>query len=663
MGKNQTVKHIFIMMLAAMLALGMSVTVPAASVKVKKVSTKSPSGSSKIVYVAKKKKVKLSTTVTVTPNKAKNKKVTYKSSNKKIATVSSKGVIKGIKTGTAKITVTSKKNKKKKDTIKVKVVKNAVTKVKLNKTKTNLSIGGTMNLKASVTAKKGSYKKVKWSTSNSKIATVKSGKVYAKKAGTVKITAKALDGSGKKATCTITVTEQKVNVQSITFVNPAKKDSTSKLIVSLSKAQVLSESNFTVKRKESQMSTQYNKTLKIEDFYTANNKDYEIELKENFDIGNVAGVTVTGISGVQTAEAVFSPAGTDDKEICLSGVVGEVIDQSIYGNNALGTCAIKVVEGNLPSGLSIKEDCIVGTYQGVLDNQKVVLQLTDERGVTSKVTCVFVVGDDTHLVAENAVRGTKSDDICVPSRQYDEYIDCYGGSGTYKAALIDNPGGYFSINNDSDGDSDILVTVNENENIAPGTYTAKVRFTDTKNSALTYDATVTFVFQNVVKVTTTYTNQEAAGNIPYLSYENLSTEDIYGTSDYDYDKKAFIAYVPAGTYNVYYRTAGKKVVLARKVAINGDASFTYTIPTIGRIKGTANKESAPGEDLRVYLYKADDMSESIDYDWADSQTNYNFSLLPAGRYVLQVRMDNKVIYTSDPIEVNNNTITNNINLK
>ena len=33
-------------------------------------------------------------------------KVTYKSNNKKIATVSSKGTIKGIKKGTAKITVT-----------------------------------------------------------------------------------------------------------------------------------------------------------------------------------------------------------------------------------------------------------------------------------------------------------------------------------------------------------------------------------------------------------------------------------------------------------------------------------------------------------------------------------------------------------------------------
>lgn len=45
---------------------------------------------------------------TVTPKKATNTKVTYKSSNKKVATVSSKGVIKAVAAGTAKITVKAK---------------------------------------------------------------------------------------------------------------------------------------------------------------------------------------------------------------------------------------------------------------------------------------------------------------------------------------------------------------------------------------------------------------------------------------------------------------------------------------------------------------------------------------------------------------------------
>ena len=98
---------------------------------VKKVTASAPSG--KNVYVAKGKKVKITTTVKVKPNKKANKKVTYKSANKKIATVSAKGVVKGVKAGKTKITITSKKNKKKKTVLKVYVKKAAVKKVKIRK--------------------------------------------------------------------------------------------------------------------------------------------------------------------------------------------------------------------------------------------------------------------------------------------------------------------------------------------------------------------------------------------------------------------------------------------------------------------------------------------------------------------------------------------------
>ena len=49
---------------------------------------------------------------TVSPSNATNKSVTWKTSNKNIATVTSKGVAKGAKRGTATITVTTKDGKK-----------------------------------------------------------------------------------------------------------------------------------------------------------------------------------------------------------------------------------------------------------------------------------------------------------------------------------------------------------------------------------------------------------------------------------------------------------------------------------------------------------------------------------------------------------------------
>ena len=109
--------------LAFVMTLSMSyVPVDAAKkVTVKKVTVASSlSGDKKTVVVAKGKSVKLTTTVTVKPSKKANKAVSYSSANTKIATVTSKGEVKGKAVGSTTITVTSKKNKAKKAKIKVK---------------------------------------------------------------------------------------------------------------------------------------------------------------------------------------------------------------------------------------------------------------------------------------------------------------------------------------------------------------------------------------------------------------------------------------------------------------------------------------------------------------------------------------------------------------
>lgn len=173
----------------------------------KKVTSVSSLTDSKTVYLAQGKTLKLKTTVTVTPNKSANRKVTYKSSNKNIATVTAKGVIKGKKAGNATITLTSKKDNKKKATVKVKVVKGKVTGIWLNQTSVTLTVGDTVKLKANVKISKGGRKDVVWTSSKKKVATVKKGTVTAVGAGSATITVKAADGTGKKATYKVTVKE------------------------------------------------------------------------------------------------------------------------------------------------------------------------------------------------------------------------------------------------------------------------------------------------------------------------------------------------------------------------------------------------------------------------------------------------------------------------
>lgn len=117
--------------------------------------------------------------------------VTWKTSNKAIATVNSKGTVKGIKAGSATISATFGGR-----VLKCKITVKAPT---LSATKKTLGFGKTLQLKLK------NYKgTVTWASSNKNIATVsKTGKVTAKKkAGKVTITAKA---DGKKYKCTITV--------------------------------------------------------------------------------------------------------------------------------------------------------------------------------------------------------------------------------------------------------------------------------------------------------------------------------------------------------------------------------------------------------------------------------------------------------------------------
>lgn len=153
------------------------------------------------------KKIKL--TATVLPKTAANKKVVWTSSNKKVATVSQSGVVTVLKKTGGKsviITATAADGSCVKKTFKINSKKGIVTKVAITG-KTTLSVGKSMKLKASVKATSGAYKAVKWTSSNAKYATVSSkGVVKALKAGKgkiVKITAMAMDGSGKKATIKI----------------------------------------------------------------------------------------------------------------------------------------------------------------------------------------------------------------------------------------------------------------------------------------------------------------------------------------------------------------------------------------------------------------------------------------------------------------------------
>ena len=183
--------------------------------------------------------VKLNTVVA--PSNASSKKLTYRSSNKKVVTVSSSGRVKGIKTGTATVTIKSADGyvtKKVRVTVKNNVKK--ATAVKLNKTRLTLKRTESYRLKATVSPSGATVKDVYWVSADSSIAevdqngvvtaknyggvaeTYNGGMVSAVKSASTMIYAYAKDGSGKVGKCKVTVKPKTVTVyiEEYSRVNP-----------------------------------------------------------------------------------------------------------------------------------------------------------------------------------------------------------------------------------------------------------------------------------------------------------------------------------------------------------------------------------------------------------------------------------------------------------
>ena len=134
-------------------------------------------------------------------------KFTYTSNNTNVATVSETGFVTAKSVGTAKIKIAAKDGSGKSVTCTIKVVKPVVQMYVYSKTGVSfVAKGKTLSLGA-LTNTDATNKKVKWTSENTKIATVNAsnGKVTGKGYGSTTITATALDGSGVSAKYTVTV--------------------------------------------------------------------------------------------------------------------------------------------------------------------------------------------------------------------------------------------------------------------------------------------------------------------------------------------------------------------------------------------------------------------------------------------------------------------------
>ncbi len=147
--------------------------------------------------------------VSVNPKNATEKEVLFSSSDESVATVNAKGVVSGVKEGTATITVTSKDGGKtaKCDVIVIKKPM-PVSGVKISLGTLKIEVGDKATLSAIVSPTDATNKNVTWTSSNESVLTIdQNGEVTGIKAGSSTVTVTTEDG-GKTATCKVTVKDR-----------------------------------------------------------------------------------------------------------------------------------------------------------------------------------------------------------------------------------------------------------------------------------------------------------------------------------------------------------------------------------------------------------------------------------------------------------------------
>ena len=147
---------------------------------------------------------------TVEPEDATNKNVTWSSSDESVVKVNQEGEITARAEGKATVTVTTEDGGYTAEcevTVSNKVYR--VASITLDKTSTTIYTGNNLKLTPTISPTNASDKSVTWKSSNTSVATVTaSGIVMGKKAGNATITCTANDGSGKSASCSVTVKDR-----------------------------------------------------------------------------------------------------------------------------------------------------------------------------------------------------------------------------------------------------------------------------------------------------------------------------------------------------------------------------------------------------------------------------------------------------------------------
>lgn len=374
--------------------------------------------------------------------------------------------------------------------------------LKLKKKKLSIKTGDKKTLKVTV---KPSNATLKWKSNKKKIATVsKKGVVKGKKKGTAKIT---VTSGKKKATCKVTV-KQKYSIKSVEVVN-------SKVVrVTLNKAKKLTAKDFAVAKKAN-ADAKTSKKLTVASVNNTKNKVYELILSTNYDAQyddnmisdeDYVSVTIKKLNGLKTKEAVYY-ASTVPTNVYVGAKTGDIINANVYFTASYKGYLSSVKVAGLPAGLQAEIHnqfvTIKGIPTAVANGTQATITAKDESGKSLTQKVLFYIGSDTQIVSYIPTEGRTilaNDDVAESFR-----IRAFGGSGSYKYALINNTNKFISGESYDNAyivfDNAISNEAGQKEYLPAGKYNVTYSVTDSANAAITANGSLDVTAVNGIKFT------------------------------------------------------------------------------------------------------------------------------------------------------------------
>lgn len=374
--------------------------------------------------------------------------------------------------------------------------------LKLKKKKLSMDVGEKQTLKVKVKPKKAT---LTWKSNKKKVATVtKKGVVKGVKKGTAKIT---VTSGKKKATCKVTV---KPVFKSVEVVN-------SKIVrVTLNKAKKLTVKDFAVAKK-AYSDAKTSKKLTVASVNNSKNKVYELVLATNYEaeyddnaIGDedYVSVTIKKLKGIKTKEAVYY-ASTVPTNVYVGGKTGEIINTNVYYQATYRGYLSNVKVAGLPAGLQAEIHnqfvTIKGVPTAVANGTQATITAKDESGKSLTQKVLFYIGSDTQIVSYIPVEGR----TILANDDYSENfrIRAFGGSGSYKYALVNNTNKFISGSDyNSDGAyirfaAGIHNEAGQIEYLPAGRYPVSYSVIDSENAAITANGSLEVTAVNGIKIT------------------------------------------------------------------------------------------------------------------------------------------------------------------